>query len=120
MKGLHSWFRAFGVVVGFVGGLGVAPALAAAQEATPAISDTLRLTDEQKAEVLGRNTEDSVDAARAGLSGEGSPKRQIHGEIGAMIGTGGARGIYGAAAIPIGDHAGATVSFESSRFGYPR
>ena len=34
-----------------------------------------------------------------------------------MIGTGGARDFYGTAAIPLGDHAGAVVSVESSRYG---
>jgi hypothetical protein len=68
---------------------------------------------------LGASTEATAEAARAGLSGRASD-RQIHGEVGAMIGTGGARGAYGLAAIPLGERAGAVVSFESSRFGNDR
>jgi hypothetical protein len=37
-----------------------------------------------------------------------------------MIGTHGTRGAYGTAAIPLGDNAGAVVSFESSRYGVRR
>jgi hypothetical protein len=37
-----------------------------------------------------------------------------------MIGSHGTRGIYGTAEIPLGDNAGAVVSFENSRFGYRR
>jgi hypothetical protein len=40
--------------------------------------------------------------------------------VGVMIGSHGTRGVYGAADIPLGDNAGASVSFESSRFGYRR
>jgi hypothetical protein len=83
--------------------------------ATP---DTLSLSDTQKAEIAGHATEDSVDAARAGLDGAGAPDRKIHGEMGVMIGSHGTRGAYGTAAIPLGDHAGAVVSFENSRYGY--
>jgi len=91
----------------------------AAQAVPPADPNTLSLSDEQKADLLAHNTEDSVDAARAGL-GNGAPGRQIHGEIGAMIGTHGTRGVYGTAAIPLGDNAGAIVSFEDSHYGYGR
>lgn len=113
-------FRMAPIAFAFAGLLGLAPAAAWAQTAEPADPYTLRLSDEQKADLLSHNTEDSVDAARAGLEGSGQPGRQIHGEVGAMIGTHGTRGIYGTAAIPLGDNAGAVVSFESSRFGYRR
>jgi hypothetical protein len=82
--------------------------------------DTLSLTDAQKATIAAQSTEESVDAARAGLDGPGGPDRKVHGEVGMMIGTHGTRGAYGTAAIPLGDHAGAVVSFEKSRYGYPR
>jgi hypothetical protein len=87
-----------------------------------ASGDVIRLTDAQRREILDNNTAESAAAARgerpglgSGLAGSG-----IHGEVGAMIGSHGSRGIYGTADIPLGDNAGATVSFESSRFGYPR
>lgn len=90
------------------------PAPAAASDST-----TLRLSDDERTQLLAGNTEEKVDAARAGL-GSGAPGRQIHGEIGAMVGTHGTRGIYGTAAVPLGDSASATVSFENSRYGYGR
>jgi hypothetical protein len=96
------------------------PAPALAQTAPPSgSSQTLSLTETEKADLLAGNTEDSVNAARAGLP-SGSPVRGIHGEMGVMIGTHGSRGIYGTAAIPLGDNAGAVVSVESSRFGTGR
>lgn len=96
-----------------------APA-AASDAAAPATGDTIRLSDEQRNAILDRNTVESAAAARGELTQSERMSRGIHGEVGMMIGTNGARGIYGTAAIPLGDNAGAVVSFESSRFGYPR
>ena len=70
--------------------------------------------------ILDGNTAESAAAARGELPDSEGAKRGVHGEIGAMIGTNGARAIYGAASIPLGDHAGAVISFESSSFGYRR
>jgi hypothetical protein len=78
----------------------------------------LSLTPEEKAKLLDQHSEASVDAARAGLPGGGSG-HGIHGELGAMIGTNGARGVFGTAAVPLGDNAGAVISFEKSHFGHP-
>lgn len=96
-----------------------APA-AAPDAAAPATGDTIRLSDEQRNAILDRNTVESAAAARGELTQSERMDRGIHGEVGMMIGTNGTRGIYGTAAIPLGDNAGAVVSFESSRFGYPR
>jgi hypothetical protein len=96
------------------------PATALSAQSAPAGDpNVLSLSDAQKQELLAHNTESSVDAARAGL-GSGAPGKQIHGEIGAMIGSHGTRGIYGTAAVPLGDHAGAVISFEDSRYGWHR
>ncbi|WP_253201190.1 hypothetical protein [Sphingomonas quercus] len=95
----------------------LAPA-ALAQSAPPADGDTIRLTDAQRQAILDRSTEDSAARARGESTGKGLGG--IHGEVGAMIGSNGTRGIYGTAAIPLSDNAGAIVSFESSRYGYPR
>jgi len=89
-------------------------------QAAPGDGDTIRLTDEQRDAILDRNTEDSAAAARGELTRSQRMDRGIHGEVGMMIGSYGTRGIYGTAAIPLGDNAGAMVSFESSRFGYRR
>lgn len=99
--------------------LALLPAASLAAQTASSDPDTLSLSDAQKQELLAHNTESSVDAARAGL-GRGPPVRQIHGEIGAMIGSHGSRGIYGSAAVPLGDNADAAFSFEDSRYGYGR
>lgn len=83
-------------------------------------ADAIRLTDEQRMEILDNNTEEKAAAARGELPGSGPAGRGIHGEVGVMIGSNGTRGAYGTADIPLGENAGATVSFESSRFGYRR
>lgn len=43
--------------------------------------------------------------------------RQIHGEVGMMIGTHGTRGLFGSAVAPIGESGTIAVAFENSRFG---
>jgi hypothetical protein len=120
-------FRAFTIAVTvFAGTAWSMPSVAqsaAAPTADTAISsssDTIRLTDEQRNAILDRNTEDSAAAARGELTQSQRVERGIHGEMGVMIGSHGTRGIYGTADIPLGDNAGATVTFESSRFGYRR
>jgi hypothetical protein len=79
-------------------------------------ADVYALTPEQKAEALqsgaGARPDDATIAGGGGLP--------IHGEFGALIGTGGMRSVYGTAAIPIGENGGAIVSFENSRFGQRR
>ena len=88
-----------------------------AQTADTAPGEVIRLTPEQRQALSDQATEASASAARAGLSGSGSSRNTIHGEIGAMIGTNGARGVFGTAAIPLGENAGAVISFENSRYG---
>lgn len=75
----------------------------------------ISLSPEQKQEALESGSP-QVRTSTLPLS-DGGPSRQIHGEIGAMVGTGGARGIYGTTAIPLGENAGAILSFEKSRYG---
>jgi hypothetical protein len=90
------------------------------QAAPSATGDIIRLTDEQRMSILDGNTAESAAAARGELPDSGDARRGIHGEVGVMIGSHGTRGAYGTAEIPLGDHAAATVSIESSRFGYRR
>lgn len=40
----------------------------------------------------------------------------VHGEVGFGIGTGGYRGVYGAAAMPIGEDGGVAFAFDSVQF----
>jgi hypothetical protein len=88
---------------------------AAAQAADPAPPTTYQLTPAQKAELAAASDEKKADPAADGLGG--ARHRAVHGEVGAMIGTGGARSLFGTAAIPIGEDGGAILSFENSRFG---
>lgn len=92
-----------------------APTPAAMPEA-----DIRRLTDEERLKILDGNTIESAALARGEAPESEVATRGIHGEVGAAIGTGGMRSLYGTAAIPLGDNAGAVVSFESSRYGYRR
>jgi len=89
-------------------------------QTSAATSDVVRLTDEQRMAILDGNTAESAAAARGELPGSEDARQGVHGEVGVMIGSHGTRAIYGAAAIPLGAHADAMVSFESSSFGYQR
>jgi hypothetical protein len=75
-------------------------------------AQTLRLSPEEIAKVRDAGAE----ATTSDFS-EGRVDNGVHGEIGMMIGTNGARGVFGTAAIPLGQNAGAVVSVEDSRFG---
>jgi hypothetical protein len=97
-----------------------AAAAPAAPAAPAANSDSVRLTDEQRMAILDSNTAESAAAARGELTGSERADRRIHGEIGAMIGTNGTRGIYGVAEIPLGNNGSAIVSYENTRYGHRR
>ncbi len=43
--------------------------------------------------------------------------RRPHGEVGAFVGSGGARGIYGTTTVPVGENGSASFSFENSNYG---
>ena len=86
----------------------------------PSSSDTIRLTDEERQAILDKNTVESAEATRGEMTGPDRAKLEVHGEVSAFVGSNGSRGIAGTAAVPLGEHAGAVVSFESSRFGYQR
>lgn len=78
-------------------------------------SRVTRLSPAEKEVLLDAGTEESADRAQAQAMGGDSDR--VHGEIGAMIGTGGARGVFGTAVIPLGENGTAVVSFENYRFG---
>jgi hypothetical protein len=46
-----------------------------------------------------------------------NPKRQVHGEVGFSVGTGGYRSAYGTAIVPFDDEGFAIFSLDSSDFG---
>ena len=43
--------------------------------------------------------------------------RRVHGEVGMFVGTGGARGVFGSAIMPVGDDGSVALAIETSRFG---
>lgn len=73
------------------------------------------LSPEAKERVL-----EAAAARNAGAIGEpviNGTGRQIHGQIGMMIGTNGTRGVFGSAVAPVGETGSVAVAFENSRFG---
>ncbi len=111
-----------------IAGFTASPASAGAQSASapPATEpstlsgDTIRLTDEERKAIADTTTVESAAAARGEMTGSARSALEVHGEVGAVIGSNGTRAVYGTAAIPLGDHAGAVVSVESSRSVYRR
>jgi hypothetical protein len=72
------------------------------------------LTPEEKAatlEAASRRPDADNPALLPALPGD----RRPHGEVGAMVGTGGARGIYGIVGVPIGDTGSATFAYSNTR-----
>jgi len=45
-------------------------------------------------------------------------RRRVHGEVGMFVGTGGARGVFGSAIVPVGDDGSVALAIETSRFGH--
>ena len=101
------------------------PALAADAPADGAPVSTASQTTDQKiaswlsdapkvapASDKGRDEPLAYDPADA-------PPRQIHGEVGAGIGTGGYRSAYGVVNIPIGKTSSATVAVSTGHNAYP-
>ncbi len=57
------------------------------------------------ADLDGRSLYDETDAEKA------KSDRAIHGEVGMFVGTGGTRGFFGTAVVPLGENATAILSF---------
>ncbi len=78
-----------------------------------------RLSPKEKERILANSSEAKADASLASIMGGGGGSRPsgIHGEIGAEIGTNGARGVFGTALVPLGENGSAIISFEKSQFG---
>ena len=94
-------------------------AAASAQTSEPSgdTSQVRRLSPEQKEHILAENERRRAEAAELDTALGGSITRPsgIHGEIGAEIGTGGTRGLFGSALVPLGDRGAAAFSFEDYR-----
>ena len=72
------------------------------------------LTAAEKAQVL-ESASRRPDADNPALLPVQPQDRSPHGEVGVMIGTGGARGIYGVVGVPVGENGSAVLSFSNSR-----
>ena len=114
--------------------LAATAATATAAPATPPASQVYRLTPEQIAGIAANPAPDAplaydplfdrslFDDAAPGEGGTPRRDRKPHGEVGAFVGSGGARGVFGSTIVPLGDNGAAAFSFESSRddHGYRR
>ena len=92
------------------------PAQALAQTAQPAspLASEHRLSAEEVEAVLA-DAAHKREAAEKGLGPmaiEGDPPRQVHGEVGVAIGTGGYREVFGTAIYPMGDDGAAAISLD--------
>lgn len=94
---------------------GLALALLLAAPAAGAEETVVSLSPAAKERIL-------QDAATRNAKAIGDPAVngagwRIHGQVGMMIGTNGARGLFGSAVAPIGETGSITVAFENSRYG---
>lgn len=93
----------------------IASALLVGAMASGAAAETVHsLTPAEKAAVL-ESASRRPDADNPALLPALPQDRRVHGEIGAMIGTGGARGIYGIVGVPLGDTGSATFAYSNTR-----
>jgi len=95
--------------------LGVLAQPAFAQSVPTGEPGVHRLSDAERERILNAGTEESVDAAQARALGGGGG--QIHGEVSAMIGSDGARGVAATALVPLGQNGFAVLNVENSRYG---
>ncbi len=92
-----------------------AASIALALLAAPALAgEVYTLTPEQRDAALFSAPVDPTDAAPV------RKDRAIHGEMGVTVGTGGMRGVFGTALVPLGDSGMAALSFEDYRAGAGR
>lgn len=94
--------------------LGQAPVLAQASDPAAPPPSERRLTPEQIEAVLAEAAK-KREAAQAHASPdlvEGEARRQVHGEVGFAVGTGGYREVFGTAIYPMGDDGAAAISMD--------
>lgn len=94
-------------------------AISAASAQTFDPSQVRRLSPEEKQQILDHNQETAADRALNSAlgGGTGGLLGPVHGEVGVMVGSGGAAGVFGTAHIPLGENGSAIVSFEDLRSG---
>jgi hypothetical protein len=91
---------------------GMLPVLAAAGEGTVI---ALSAAEVEAAKEAGAK----AHAESAALEGISSPKRQVHGEVGFGIGTGGYRSVYGTVVAPLGDTGVVAISMADAQIDHP-
>jgi hypothetical protein len=94
--------------------LGQAPVLAQANDPAAPPPSERRLTPEQIEAVLAeaaKKREANETHASPDLV-QGEARRQVHGEVGFSVGTGGYREVFGTAIYPIGDDGAAAISMD--------
>jgi hypothetical protein len=110
----------------FAGAALLSPALAQAQAVPTSPTDERRLTPEQVEAVLAEAAKKApapqtyVGAPAIVADEDLPPARQVHGEVGVGIGTGGYREAFGTAIYPIGDDGVAAISFDFTGWGNRR
>ena len=99
----------------------LSPSLAyAAPDSAAPISSEIRLSEAEKERIL-----EAADASSRELpvqqveeaNAADAPGRQIHGEVGFEVGTGGYRSAYGTAIVPLDGDGVAVISLGSTDFG---
>lgn len=99
-----------------------APAMAQAAEPAPAPLSEHRLSPEQIEAVLAEAAKkrEAADGQLAPDALESAPKRQVHGEVGFAVGTGGYREVFGTGIYPLGDDGVAAISLDFVDWGRRR
>ena len=92
--------------------LAPSPAAAQAAPAAPASGPERRLSPQPIEAVLAEAAKKREASERQELPVGQAEPRQIHGEVGVSIGTGGHRGAFGTAVYPVGDDGAAAISFD--------
>ena len=99
----------------------LSPSIAHAAPAKPApLPSEVRLSDEEKEKVLeaaAARHRGPVAGAVDASEEEADPPRQVHGEVGFTIGTGGYRSAYGTAVVPLEGEGVAILSLGTTDFG---
>lgn len=99
-----------------------AQAVAQAGEPAPPRSSERRLTPEQIEAVLAEAAKkrEAADLQLGPDAVETAPGRQVHGEVGVAIGTGGHREVFGTGVYPLGDDGVAAISLDFVDWGRRR
>ena len=87
--------------------------------AVPAMADpvAVRLTPEQVQAALASGEKRNLAAEALAMTGDDRTDRQLHGEFGVGVGTGGYNSVYGTVVAPLGDTGTAAFSFERTDLG---